>query len=89
MTNLGLAGKHTSQKAELAADLLYNQPRDVMDAVARKGIPWETIMDRVCGWSQAVSSITKCYFVVLFSLNIFFKSSQYVGNLIENETYLI
>ena len=66
VSNLGLAGRHISQKAEQAADLLYYQPRDVMDAVTRKGIPWEKIMDQVCGWSQSVSSITKYYFFVLF-----------------------
>ena len=63
-----LSGKHVSQKAEQAADLLYYQPYEVMDAVTKKGIPWEKIMDNVCGWSQSVSSITKYYFFVLFFL---------------------
>ena len=57
-----LVAKKVTERASAAADALFEEPDAVMEAVTKKGIPWERIMDQVCGWSQAVSSINKYYF---------------------------
>ena len=59
-----LVGRRVPERADAAAETLYAVPSAVMEAVTKKGIPWERVMDNVCGWSQAVSSINKYYFVV-------------------------